>query len=113
MVPALAQMSSDTDRCTPVLKSSRKSQSLRNISGARCHRWREEGVQRSKSRYSWHRGGLRYNAFGRARFPGCAEVVLLGRSHKGVRKTVSGQVYCDRSGVVVRLGLGLASGWSG
>jgi hypothetical protein len=103
MVPALAQMSSDTDRCRPVLKSSRKSQCLRNISGARCHRWGEAGVQRSKSRWPWHRGDRRYNAFGRARLPGCAEVVLVGRSHKAVRKMVSGQVYCDRAGVVVRL----------
>jgi hypothetical protein len=47
---------------------------------------REEGVQRGKSRYSWHRGDLRYNAFGRARFPGCAEVVLLGWSHESCEK---------------------------
>jgi hypothetical protein len=41
-------MGSNTDRCTSVLKSSRKSQSLRDISGARGSRSRKGGVQRSK-----------------------------------------------------------------
>jgi hypothetical protein len=41
-------MGSNTDRCTSVLKSSRKSQLLRDISGARGSRSRKEGVQRSK-----------------------------------------------------------------
>jgi hypothetical protein len=81
MVPALAQMGSNTDRCTLVLKSSRKSQSLRDISGARSRRSREEGVQRSKSRYLWYCGDLRHRVFGRIRFPGCVDVVLQWWSH--------------------------------
>jgi hypothetical protein len=81
MVPALAQMGSNTDRCRPVLKSSRKSQTLGNISGARCRRSNKEGVQSSKSRYLWHGGDLGHKVFGRARFPGCADIVaLVGRT---------------------------------
>jgi hypothetical protein len=41
-----------------------------------------EGVQRSKSRYLWHCGDFRHKVFGRARFPGCADVVLRWRSHE-------------------------------
>jgi hypothetical protein len=48
MVPALAQTGSNADRCTSVLKSSRKSQSLGDISRARGSRSRKEGVQRNK-----------------------------------------------------------------
>jgi hypothetical protein len=84
MVPAQAQRGSNTERCTSVLKSSRRSQSLRDISGARWCRSREEGVQKSKSRKLWHCGVFRHKVFGRARFPGCADVVLLWRWSHGL-----------------------------
>jgi hypothetical protein len=56
MVPALARTGSDTDRRTPDRKYSRRSQLLREISGARRRRSKKEGVQEIKSRYSWNCG---------------------------------------------------------
>lgn len=54
MVPAQILEDSDTNGCTPLRIPSRKSQSLRKISGAHTRRPRREGVQCSKSRYSWN-----------------------------------------------------------
>lgn len=82
MVPALAQVGSNIDRRTSGRKYSRKSQSLGNVSGAGRRRLKKEGVQEIRSRTWCNCGGLRHSVFGRARFPGCADVVLLGRLHR-------------------------------
>jgi hypothetical protein len=58
-----------------------QSQLLRGVSGARRRRAKEEGVPEIKSRYSWHRGVVLHGLFGRARFPGCVDVVLLRLLH--------------------------------
>ncbi len=79
MVPALVQVGSDTDRCKPCPKTARKSQSLLGIDDGRRRRPKQKGAQVSKSRCSWNCGDLQGGAFGRARFPGCADVVPLGR----------------------------------
>ena len=81
MVPALTQVGSNTDRRTSDRKYSRKSQSLGNVSGAGRRRLKKEGVQEIRSRNWCNCGDLRRRVFGRARFPGCADVVPLRRSH--------------------------------
>lgn len=81
MVPALVQVGSDTDRCRPRPKTARKSQSLPGMGGGRRRRPKQKGAQANKSRYSWNCGDLQGGAFGRARFPGCADVVSLRLSH--------------------------------
>lgn len=60
-------------------KASRKSQSLPGVDDGRRRRPRQKGAQGDKSRYWWNCGDLQGGAFGRARFPGCADVVPLMR----------------------------------
>lgn len=67
LVPALVQSGSDTDRCTPGRISSRRSQ-----------------LKRSKADHSYHCGGLQHRWLGRARCPGCADVVLQEAGNTGL-----------------------------